>query len=91
MAIWLFWVVGTVVGLAVGGVVGSPQQIGLDGVMPALFLAVLIPQLRAREALASAALAAGLGVAALCSFARAPIPVVMLAAGMVTALVRWLA
>ena len=55
---WALWVVGTVAGLAVGGVIGSPQRYGLDGVMPAMFVAVLIPQLRSRRLLAAGALGA---------------------------------
>lgn len=60
IAMWAFWVIGTVVGLAVGGIIGDPARYGLDGVMPAMFVAVLIPQLRSRRPLAAAGTAVAL-------------------------------
>jgi predicted branched-subunit amino acid permease len=48
------WVLGTVVGVVAGDLLGDPERLGLDAAFPALFLALLIPQIRSRQALAAA-------------------------------------
>lgn len=59
---------------------------------PVLLAALVVAQTFAHgKHLVLDARAAGVGAAVLCGFLRAPIWVVMLAAGVVTALVRWLA
>jgi predicted branched-subunit amino acid permease len=40
------WVVGTTIGVFAGRLVGDPTRFGLDAAFPALFLALLVPQLR---------------------------------------------
>ena len=45
---------GTAVGVHAGDALGNPKSLGLDGAFPALFLALLVPQLRARRALLAA-------------------------------------
>jgi len=57
------WVTGTAVGLAFGGVLGDPTRIGLDAAFPALFLGLLVTQLRSRDALLAAVLGAVIAVA----------------------------
>jgi predicted branched-subunit amino acid permease len=54
---WMFWFSGgllfvcwnvvTIIGAAVGDVLGDPETIGLDGAFPAVFVALLAPRLRA--------------------------------------------
>jgi branched chain amino acid efflux pump len=44
--IWLAWVLGTAVGVIFGNLVGDPNQLGFDAAFPALFLTLLVPQLR---------------------------------------------
>ena len=61
-----------------GGYGGGPQEV------------MLVMQTFGKHLVLDAR-AAGVGAAVLCGFLRAPIWVVMLAAGVVTALVRWLA
>ena len=61
---WVVWVVATVIGLALGGVVGDPRRFGLDALFPAMFVAILAPQLRSRRSALTAALAAGLALLA---------------------------
>jgi predicted branched-subunit amino acid permease len=39
------WVIGTVVGVLVGGAIGDPADFGLDAVFPAFFLALLAAEL----------------------------------------------
>jgi 4-azaleucine resistance transporter AzlC len=44
-SIWLAWVAGTLVGVVFGNLLGDPSTLGLDAAFPALFLALLVPQL----------------------------------------------
>src|SRR6266545_3692323 len=68
-ALWCSWVGGTVVGLLAGDLIADPERLGLDAAFPALFLALLVPQLRTRTRLAAAlaggALAVGLATVAI--------------------------
>jgi 4-azaleucine resistance transporter AzlC len=48
------WVLATTVGVLAGDLLGDPERLGLDAAFPALFLALLIPQIRSRQALAAA-------------------------------------
>jgi predicted branched-subunit amino acid permease len=48
------WVLATTVGVLAGDLLGNPERLGLDAAFPALFLALLIPQIRSRQALAAA-------------------------------------
>ena len=50
---WFLWVGGTAVGTVVGDLL-DPEAIGLDAAFPALFLALLVPYLRGRRAVAAA-------------------------------------
>jgi 4-azaleucine resistance transporter AzlC len=83
--LYLCWNAGTVVGLLLGDVVGDPNQLGLDAAFPALFLALLVPQLRGRRAVSAALLGAGIALV-LIPFSPAGIPIL---AGAVAALVGW--
>ncbi|HET9508330.1 MAG TPA: AzlC family ABC transporter permease [Gaiellaceae bacterium] len=71
---WLLWVGGTALGTVVGDLF-DPRAIGLDAAFPALFLALLVPYLRTRRALAAALTAAGITLA-LIPVAPAGLPVV---------------
>jgi len=42
------WLLGTVAGVLAGDLLGDPERLGLDAAFPALFLALLVPQLRGR-------------------------------------------
>lgn len=57
LLLYVAWVGGTAVGVFAGKAIGDPKNLGLDGAFPALFLALLLPQLRSR----TAALAATVG------------------------------
>jgi 4-azaleucine resistance transporter AzlC len=52
--LWISWVGGTLAGGLVGSALGDPNRLGLDGAFPALFLALLVPQVRSRRAVAAA-------------------------------------
>jgi 4-azaleucine resistance transporter AzlC len=83
--LYLCWIAGTVGGLLLGDMVGDPNRLGLDAAFPALFLALLIPQLRGRRAVSAAVLGGGIALV-LTPFSPAGIPIVAGAAG---ALVGW--
>ena len=48
IVLWLAWVAGTVIGVIGGEALGDPAALGLDAAFPALFLALLVGQLRSR-------------------------------------------
>jgi 4-azaleucine resistance transporter AzlC len=73
------WVGGTALGVFAGEALGDPETYGLDAAFPALFLALLVPQLSSRRALA-AALAGGMIALALIPLTPAGIPIVAAAA-----------
>jgi 4-azaleucine resistance transporter AzlC len=56
LLLYASWVGGTAVGVLAGDALGNPKDLGLDGAFPALFLALLVPQLRAPRAAAAALL-----------------------------------
>ncbi len=63
MVLYVGWVGGTALGVAAGSGLGDPATLGLDAAFPALFLALMVPLVRTRNALAAAV--AGAGVALL--------------------------
>jgi predicted branched-subunit amino acid permease len=63
LAIWSFWVVATVVGAAVGGVVGDPARYGLDFALTAVFLAIAVELWEGRSTVAPWGSAAVVAVA----------------------------
>jgi 4-azaleucine resistance transporter AzlC len=69
------WVGGTALGVLGGGFLGDPERLGLDAAFPALFLALLVPQLAGRRAVAAALAAAALALA-LVPVTPAGIPIV---------------
>jgi 4-azaleucine resistance transporter AzlC len=56
--LYVAWVGSTFVGAIVGEAIADPDTLGLDAAFPALFLALLVPLLSSRRALAVALLAA---------------------------------
>jgi 4-azaleucine resistance transporter AzlC len=84
-AVLLFvgWNLGTVTGALAGQGVGNPQDLGLDAIFPAVFLALLAPQLRSSADSRRAALAGGLVALALVALVPAGVPII--AAGVVAA------
>jgi len=59
VSVFVFWNVGTAIGAVGGNAVGDPETFGLDAAFPALFLALMAPNLRRRDGQV-AALAGGL-------------------------------
>jgi len=75
IGIWVAWVAGTVVGVVFGDVIGDPDRLGLDAAFPALFIALLAPQLRGRPPRLAALTGAVIGLA-LTPFTPAGVPIV---------------
>jgi 4-azaleucine resistance transporter AzlC len=75
LVLYAAWVGGTAVGVLGGEALGDPDALGLDAAFPALFLALLVPQIRNRRALA-AALAGGAIALALVPVAPEGVPIV---------------
>jgi 4-azaleucine resistance transporter AzlC len=63
LLLYASWVGGTAVGVLAGDALGDPRDLGLDGAFPALFLALLAPQLRAQRAAIAAVAGAGVALA----------------------------
>ena len=81
------WVGGTALGALAGDVVGDPERLGLDAAFPALFLALLVPQVRDRRALA-VALIAGVTALVLVPITPAGVPIIVASAACALGLVR---
>jgi 4-azaleucine resistance transporter AzlC len=85
LVLYAAWVGGTAIGAAAGDALGDPERLGLDAAFPALFLALLVPQVRTRRAV-TAALVGGALALALVPFAPAGVPIV---AGSAACLLGW--
>lgn len=77
--LYVVWVTGTAVGVLVGDAIADPETLGLDAAFPALFLALLVPQLSSRRALAVAVLAALIALV-LIPFTPAGVPIIVASA-----------
>ena len=62
VTLYAAWVGGTALGVAFGDVIGDPSTWGLDAAFPALFLALLVPQLRRRLDVEAALLGAAIAL-----------------------------
>ena len=87
IVLWLAWVGGTVIGVIGGEALGDPTALGLDAAFPALFLALLVSQLRSRTAV-MAALLGGLIALALTPFTPPGVPIIAAAAAAFIGLAR---
>ena len=72
---FLAWVGGTALGALGGASIGNAEDLGLDAMFPAFFLALLAQELRSRRAVAAALAGAGLALA-LVPFAPPGVPVI---------------
>jgi predicted branched-subunit amino acid permease len=48
------WVLGTVIGVLIGGALGDPRTFGLDALFPAFFIGLLFEEVRGRRRLLAA-------------------------------------
>jgi predicted branched-subunit amino acid permease len=81
------WVGATALGTLAGDRLGDPETYGLDAAFPALFLALLIPQVRTLQALA-AAVAGAMIALILIPFAPAGVPIIAATGACLIGLVR---
>jgi 4-azaleucine resistance transporter AzlC len=88
LVLYLAWNAGTVVGVLGGGAIGDPARLGLDAAFPALFLALLVPQLGSRRARAAALVAAAIAFC-LIPFTAPGIPIVAASAACLIGWSRW--
>ncbi len=70
------WVVGTTVGVFAGNLIGDPNKLGLDAAFPALFLALLVGQIRSRRA-ALAAIGGAAIALIVTPFAKPGVPLIV--------------
>jgi 4-azaleucine resistance transporter AzlC len=70
------WTTGTAIGAVAGDLVADPESLGLDAAFPALFLALLWPQVRDRTRLLAALGGAAIALA-LTPFTGAGVPIVV--------------
>jgi 4-azaleucine resistance transporter AzlC len=87
LTLYVAWVLGTVLGVLGGGFLGDPGRLGLDAAFPALFLALLVGQLRTRRGVAAALAGAGIALVLL-PFTPPGVPIVAAAAGSLVGLRR---
>ena len=86
-ALYAGWVGGTVLGVLGAGLLGDPERYGLDAAFPALFLALLVPQLVSRRALLAALLGAAIALA-LVPLTSPGVPIIAAAAACLVGLRR---
>ena len=79
LVLYVCWVVTTAIGAVAGDLLGDPERLGLDAAFPALFLALLVPQVRSRIML-GAALGGAAVALALVPIAPAGVPILAAAA-----------
>jgi 4-azaleucine resistance transporter AzlC len=75
LTLYVAWIAGTAVGAFFGDALADPEALGLDAAFPALFLALLVPQVRDRRTLGAALLGAAIAVA-LTPIAPAGVPII---------------
>jgi 4-azaleucine resistance transporter AzlC len=63
VSMFICWQIDTAVGHWIGTALGDPLSLGLDFVLPVVFLAILVPQLKTKSTLVSALVAGGFAVA----------------------------
>ena len=81
------WVAGAAIGVLAGDVIGNPQDLGLDAIFPAFFLALLANELRDGMSIGAASIGAALALS-LTPFAPAGVPVLAACAGAALGLAR---
>jgi branched chain amino acid efflux pump len=85
LCLFTAWNIGTLAGALAGRGLGNPRDYGLDAVFPAVFLALVAPQLRGPDAM-RAAVAGALIALALVPIAPAGLPIIAAALGAVPVL-----
>ncbi|MBA3359366.1 MAG: AzlC family ABC transporter permease [Thermoleophilaceae bacterium] len=84
---YVTWLSGTVVGALAGDVLGDPEELGLDAVYPAFFLALLVSEARSGRPLGVAALGGAIALV-LVPVAPAGVPVLVASVAALVGLTR---
>ncbi len=87
VVLYVSWVAGTAVGAIGGDALGDPAALGLDAAFPALFLALLVPQVRGARQLQAALLGAAIALV-LTPIAPAGVPIIAASAACLLGLRR---
>ncbi|HEV1998543.1 MAG TPA: AzlC family ABC transporter permease [Candidatus Dormibacteraeota bacterium] len=87
VTIYAAWVIGTIAGVLGGRLLGDPARLGFDAAFPALFLALVVGQLRSRRAVSAALLGAAIALL-LAPFTPPGIPILAAAAACLLGLRR---
>jgi len=87
LTLYVLWVGGTAIGVVGGGFLGDPESLGLDAAFPALFLALLVGQIRERRGAVAALAGAGIALALL-PFTPPGVPIVVATLGCLAGLRR---
>ena len=87
LVLYCCWVGGTALGALIGDRFGDPERYGLDAAFPALFLALLVPQVRSRQTLA-AAVAGGVIALVLIPFTPPGVPIIAATTACLIGLIR---
>ena len=82
LSVFLFWNIGTLLGVFLGEVLGNPREWGLDAAFPAAFLALLLPHVSENDKLRTALLGAVIAFVTI-PFMPTGLPVVLAAASSV--------
>jgi 4-azaleucine resistance transporter AzlC len=85
LVLYSAWVLGTAAGVVFGDLIGDPARLGLDAAFPALFLALLVPNLNRPRAKPAAILGAAIALA-LTPFTPAGVPII---AAALACLIGW--
>ena len=83
--VFVFWNIGTVIGVQLGDIVGDPLVYGLDAAFPASFVALLGPLVREMPARVAALAGSFIAIVAV-PFTPAGLPILLAALGVVPAL-----
>jgi 4-azaleucine resistance transporter AzlC len=87
LGVYIAWNAGTAIGVLGGEALGDPESLGLDAAFPALFLGLLVGQVRNRTALVASLLGAAIAIA-LVPVAPAGVPIVAASAATLIGLRR---
>jgi 4-azaleucine resistance transporter AzlC len=87
LLLYVSWVAGTAIGAFGGQALGDPKTLGLDAAFPALFLSLLLPQLRNRRTIVAAVLGGAIALA-LTPVAAAGVPIIAASAACLIGLAR---
>lgn len=87
VSVFVLWNLGTLIGAAAGEGLGDPKDLGLDAIFPAVFLALLAPQLR-RDGAVGAAIGGAAFAVVLLPLTPAGVPVMVAVLAAIPALAR---